>query len=485
MSQKRFLVKETGVELGMGFNTLTGQPSRNIVVKSDSPPKTFPKSNMNFHANKVTSSSELAEELEVSVEASASGAWGAADSRTEYVTESKSTKNAVYLVVRNIVEASSESLLNPFFEQAPIDDRNTLSHDVWVKRYGDGWVYTIVTGGEFLAIFKFFSTSQNQKENVTQAITTAGNLLGSNVTVDASYKSSIEKVSKEATMEITVMVNGVEVHEVHLNNLMASAQQFTKDVLKKPVQLYALADNYDVVRGLTDLPFIPIVNYDWANELSQYKLELTRVEERIGFAAQKPFRFTDPSSGDLEKVKAHIEILKTYSQELGLAPATPVSTDRRNTCRKTVEGFVSTQPKFKPAYRVQVTTPGQFLSAMTDGENAGINVTNLALDEKQLWLWDHSDSKKFTPLKCWTNGNSLVGNDDNSTSLSSMPSKTDATKWNLDGQLIKADPEWGALDVNHGYQDGAVLYWQINSGGNQRWTVEEVDQAEMHSIMKG
>jgi len=305
-----------GMNYGMGINLLNGD----VVGKALNPatPSTIPNAKgqvVSYVLEIVNSMEDLYGKLGVSVEAS--GRYGVfnASGKMQYANESKFNAQATFLLARckvtnaftQVEQVQITSAALDLFQKNPTEFR---------KRYGDGYVRGMVTGGEYCAIISVISRSQEEQTSVAASI-------------KASYKAGLSSVSGGVGIEGTTK-SSMSRSEINISTYqrggVGEEQSFTSDadlVMKRlkefPKQVsgenavpyevqivsYKTLDLPETTRSIID---IELKQIEALEDFSRLHLKLLSWQNTIEVFKQHPDYFVNPPSDEnLDKLGATIQ----------------------------------------------------------------------------------------------------------------------------------------------------------------------------------
>lgn len=188
---ERFIPARPGIEIGSGFNTLTGEV-RGTAVGGDIGTAMATGQVVTANAMVVESQEQMMESLNLSVETSGHYGLFSADGRFGLAQQSSFTSQSTYVVAKCVVENAFRSLARPaILPEAAQRIRDNGPED-FKNGYGDGFVRGMRTGGELYAVFQL--TSQNSEEQKSVAVSVQAEVQG--LFAGGSVDSSVEHLQK-------------------------------------------------------------------------------------------------------------------------------------------------------------------------------------------------------------------------------------------------------------------------------------------------
>ena len=251
-----------------------------------------------FNLNLIKSKHELNERMEVSASASYSGLFSAS-AKTKFANEQKLNYESVYLLV-SVFVTNGRMMLNAY---QPSDDfanylkNDPVDWDGFLRRYGNQFVFSIVTGGEFYALYEFHTQSIEQKKAIEVAVKGSG----WGFSAESDFKKELDKIDTDVEITCKLYIRGGKgnLPEIKDDQIIAAALMFPKAVDPEsgaPVDYKAETEDYDVVEGFPGFPKDIRDNMDRDEEIcNEIVEELSIVEELTQML---------DSQGDLDDITA-------------------------------------------------------------------------------------------------------------------------------------------------------------------------------------
>jgi len=236
-------IPESGVELGWGWNTRTGEVVPNRCIEFA--PVQATGQRVNLSMREVSDKSDVMDSLSVSASVKVNAIFGASGSaHASFARESKVSATATSLLLRATIEngvlfagprqdptkarrafpsiADDGQPVPPSLAWKQWQEPSAVARDevvltswasellrksgqrAFVRHCGDAFVNAIYSGAELLAVTTFSSTSKSQKQAVTAALKAQYGV----VSVSADAKSKQESTLSSTSMEVSYMQVG-------------------------------------------------------------------------------------------------------------------------------------------------------------------------------------------------------------------------------------------------------------------------------------
>jgi hypothetical protein len=291
-----------GMAYGVGFDSVSG------VVRGDCVVRTEPESPVGvagqevvFKLRQITSSSELAKELNISASASLRAAFGKVSAKATYVSQQNINQFSVYLI-------ADVSVTNPTRRMRDIkltDEAWKLlelkGEDLFRDRCGDEFLSGITTGGEYIAILQITTKTEEERENVSVSVRAKGT--GGTWSAGADFKFALESISKEYEVEVTSFQQGGDTTDVPdtVDEIIERAVNFPEQV--EGNEAFAFSAFFQDYKAL-DLPDgrnpIDVENQKRVIEkLADYYLFYSDVLNNIEYVFKNAEQFEDFDSVEL------------------------------------------------------------------------------------------------------------------------------------------------------------------------------------------
>ncbi len=192
-----------GMDYGTGYDTLTGEIRGDAVIRTEpTNPVGLDGQQTLFKLEVVEDTHSLARSMEVNASASLRLGFGSGSAKAAFVSQQEVNSYSVFCVVsvsvRNATKAMRDVTLNSSalkLVSSPMQFR---------KKYGDRFVSAISSGGEFYAILRISTQTQEEKANVAASIRAKGLTWNAS----AGFKQTLESINTSYDMSAWVMQTG-------------------------------------------------------------------------------------------------------------------------------------------------------------------------------------------------------------------------------------------------------------------------------------
>jgi hypothetical protein len=166
---ERFIPARPGIDIGSGFNVLTGEV-RGIAVGGDIGVATSSGQVVKSEATVVESQEQMVESLNVSVETSGHYGLFSAEGRFGLAQQSSFTSQSTYVVAKCVVENAFRSFIRPAILPEAAQRMRDEGPEAFKIGYGDSFVRGMRTGGELYAVFQLTSKSTEEQKSVAVSL---------------------------------------------------------------------------------------------------------------------------------------------------------------------------------------------------------------------------------------------------------------------------------------------------------------------------
>lgn len=200
-----------------------------------------------------TSVETLSTALEISASVSASFGFGSVDAKSSFMQKLNVTTTSVSVVVYASRATRNLSSTVAFSETPPADP------DAFFSAYGDSWVSEVCVGGEYIAVYTFYSQSKDEQTKVTAELNASG--VGASGSFDAKTQFALESAcsSIETRQSLKQYMSGyASLPFPSSDNIITFAENFGSPPPDSPVVISFDTTGYEHV---ADVPsgFAPIV----------------------------------------------------------------------------------------------------------------------------------------------------------------------------------------------------------------------------------
>lgn len=303
---ERFIPARPGIEIGSGFNTLTGEV-RGTSVVGEIGMATASGQVVTADAMVVESQEQMMESLNISVEVSGHYGLFSADGRFGLAQQSSFTSQSVYVVAKCVVENAFRSLTRPSILTEAAQRMKDNGPDDFKNGYGDCFVRGMRTGGELYAVFQLTSKSSEEQKSV--AVSVQAEVQG--LFAGGSIESSIEHLQKSSAKVSQMSV--IFYQRAGRDNSIApvtTPQEITTRLKNFPG--IANADPVGYLAQIVDYEVLTLPSFDMLGyqqrlealeDYARLKMKYLSVRAEIDLVRRNPDLFvTDYKDSDLTKV---------------------------------------------------------------------------------------------------------------------------------------------------------------------------------------
>jgi hypothetical protein len=268
-----------GMDFGKGFDVLTGARLGTAVDPGQITRPTHGQI-VDFQLTRVDSQEDVFKAIGIDVAASGHYSFFSAEATFKFANELKMSRQSTHLLTRitvtNTADSCNPSKLTP--EALKLKDANNFKG--FRNQYGDGYVSTMLTGGEYFALYSIFSESLDIQESAHASLKfdfNAGLAGGAGVNVAISEKT--KDLLSRCTLDIRTHQRGGDGEgsgpATDLQEIMMKIKGFPKEIERNGV-----IDTV-IVTGYTSL-----FQWDWAaieaqqQALKAYTLDRLRLQEK-------------------------------------------------------------------------------------------------------------------------------------------------------------------------------------------------------------
>jgi hypothetical protein len=148
----------TGMIYGRGVDVLTGA-QLGIAVDPGPVARQSGGLNVSFRITRVDSQEELLHAIGVDVETSAHFSLFSSEGIFGFINQLTMSRQSTHLLVRVVATYPAETLTHPRYTDEALALLKTVTPDQFRARFGDGFVSSMQTGGEYFALFSILSES--------------------------------------------------------------------------------------------------------------------------------------------------------------------------------------------------------------------------------------------------------------------------------------------------------------------------------------
>jgi hypothetical protein len=249
----------TGLDLGRGFDILTGAPRAECIVPKA--PKDYPKfgpESVGFRSYRIENSQQLDKTLGISASASIKMGVGSASTSASYSSALSISSYGLNYVVESSIREKGDSLLADGLKD-PYKKLLASGKPEWLNRFrsicGDGYITEMPKGGEFKAIIQIATNSRSETEAV--AVSIGGSYAAASGA--ASFSSAVKKAASSNEVRIWNFRRGGEGPvPITADDIASEAANLPVKVEKAPTPLQIAVFAYTTV---LDDPSIPLETF--------------------------------------------------------------------------------------------------------------------------------------------------------------------------------------------------------------------------------
>ncbi|TXM94944.1 hypothetical protein [Methylobacterium sp. WL116] len=253
------IASTTGIELGRGYDTLTGTPRSNCVdIQKRNEPSGIGPDSVTFHAYRVENSSQLDKSLGISASASIKIGIGSGSASSSYTKEMSVSSYSLSYVVESAVRQKGPSIDVQDLQNRYKVLLNSKKEDAY-RRFrmicGDGFISEMPTGGDFRAVVQIATNSQKANES------TAASLGGSYGTTAAagSFANAVKKAAQSSEVRLWSFRRGGDGPvPITADDIASSAANLPTLARQSPAPVQIAVMNYI---GVLDDPTLPLPTF--------------------------------------------------------------------------------------------------------------------------------------------------------------------------------------------------------------------------------
>ena len=239
--------------LGQGFDVLErhfrNYPAANSNTTASHPDVTANASgqDITYSLRAIENYSKLVSSLNVSAEASLgllSSSGGSA--RLEMAKTEMQEENSAYLLVEvQVVNSNTKLASYEFKNDAVRTDADHLDPQSFFDRYGDSFVDSITTGGEFFGLVRFRANNSQERSAIYGQL----QLHSGTFKLETKFASELEVVTRGKNVEVVIKKNGGDCAIPPSDKLQEAALQFPGTVAPQTAGKPGLLDDFSLCFG--------------------------------------------------------------------------------------------------------------------------------------------------------------------------------------------------------------------------------------------
>ncbi|MDD1505395.1 hypothetical protein PVA17_21985 [Lysinibacillus sp. CNPSo 3705] len=291
-----------GMNYGMGINLITGEVAGKIVEPGqETGPRNAEGGKASYNLDIIRSYEDLQTSMGIDVEASGHYGLFNAEGKFAFTNQTRFNSQSTFVFARVVVE-------NAFLqcEDALLDETNGAplikqgKEDLFRKRFGDGFVRGIRTGGEFFAVMEVSSSSKTEQNEVAAQLKVACQGIIAGGEVNSSLSSETKEKMERSDIHIITYQQGGKEDEISLvkdiNDVLNRLRDFPKIVTKNPTPYSVQVANYTTLKNYPEGPSpIDIENQkETLKEYAQTHWKLITEKNNVDFLQLHPEYFVNP-----------------------------------------------------------------------------------------------------------------------------------------------------------------------------------------------
>lgn len=283
-----------GMNLGLGYNTASLAVHPFSALENTTqiyPTAKAGGQQVTFKLEMASSTLSISEQLNVSARASlkfASMASGSA--KVNFVNSFRQNSYTVYVLVQ--VQVLNEQTLLDLTKTGLTKDASILyatNPQAFVKQHGDGFIYGLLTGGNYFGILEIESSSATEFREIKASLSGKANFGVYSGSASASMSQSLEKITSSYNVKVSVLRDGGEggiLQQITPDQLVTDALNFPNQVLNgKAIPLSALVVPYNhIPTPLSAEPISVVGQKDVLEQLGRDYLKFTKYRNDLQFA---------------------------------------------------------------------------------------------------------------------------------------------------------------------------------------------------------
>jgi hypothetical protein len=349
---------QQNVRLGMGFNTLTGETTTLAVVDQD--PHVDPAGGgqtVRYTLTICETSDQLDQALSISASASYTALFGTVEGRVDFARSFSEHRYYLYVVVRCRVENSVSFVTAPAPSDALaklVGQDSTIDFEAFRNQFGDSYVKSVQTGGEFIGVLRWQTTTQTEQTKISGEV--KGQFTSGSFNVDTAAR--IAKLHTSSDYQVYLYRNGAHGPLAAANDMVDAALRFPSDV--DPATGHPVVYQFGTGDYATFLPAtLPSVDHRRAalEEYASYAGRLNIVRNdvtEVVFHPENKLKWGHSITAAKDRIAAAVSAIVRAPYN---GPDDPAAIDSAVTA--TIEGLEYNLTQ--PIQRTDVVPPGQWV----------------------------------------------------------------------------------------------------------------------------
>jgi hypothetical protein len=291
-----------GMNYGVGVNFMNGSiAGKGIVSGPPVQPTQAIGQSVRYTLSIVKSFEDLYTSLGISVAASGHFGLFKGSAKFDFATESKFNSQSTFILARCVVDNAFSQIEDA--RVVPDSDAYDLvkngRQDDFTKRYGNGFVRGLQTGGEYFAVISITSSSREEQENIAASLSASYGGVFASASLDAKLDDKTRSKMARSEIQISTYQRGGVGDELalaaDLDAVMARLMKFPAQVKSNPVPYAAQLARYFTL-ALPDGPN-PVdieAQIEHLKEYASTRLKMQTLRNDIEFIQTHPDLFVDP-----------------------------------------------------------------------------------------------------------------------------------------------------------------------------------------------
>ena len=241
------ILKSSASSMFQGYNNVTAQALNTAI--DGNPITNSGVSELQYIVTKSLQQTYSALNISSSVSAGYGGFSG--EAKVNFVNQLSLTKESLCIIVKasdkqNVTKTNNVSLKSGI--NLPKNDEEVKE---FIKKYGDSYISTLVTGAEYYAAYAFICETSEQRSTLETQLSASGiSLFGGSLSAD--FQMKLEKVCKASSSTVTFqqIVSGLkDPHLPSQDNIINYALTFFDQEINNPAIISYETTSYDHVPG--------------------------------------------------------------------------------------------------------------------------------------------------------------------------------------------------------------------------------------------
>jgi hypothetical protein len=308
-AMEKFIPCRSGIDIGKGFNTLTGE-ARGVAVGGEISEASTPGQTVKSDSRIVESQEQMNEALDVSVAVSGHYGLFSAEGRFGLSQQSSYTSQSTYVVARCTVENAFRSFARPALLPEAGERLRSGGPDAFKEGFGDSFVQGLRGGGELYAVFQLTSSSSDEQKSIAASLSASVQGLFAGGSLDTSVSSMKNTSSKLSSMSVLFYQRAGTDNSIapvgSPEEIMKRLKDFPTIARAAPVGYIAQLIDYQVLA----LPQFDAVGYqqrlEALQDYAQLKMKYLGIRSEIDLVRRNPILFLEePAHTDGALAKAY------------------------------------------------------------------------------------------------------------------------------------------------------------------------------------